>query len=891
MFSRISSVLQNAGMFNAIPAHKIDQLHLEEPRSLLGRVQKFAMLRFWYTSFFIASAFDLFSTFAISARHAIGAAAQDEGQQDRHLASFKFYARLFSKNALVFMTMPIVAPAVYLGIASPGAVTVRFLKEKPNKGVYAGGNLYHAQEATIVEPDDIDELKKIILKARQEKVKIIPVGAGRSQGKQFLPNGKGIVIDLSRFNTIEINSKKKTAKVGAGVRWVDLQMRADQHKLAIQVMQASNVFSVGGSIGTNVHGWKHTMGTLSNTILSMDIINAQGELQTLTPQDDLFHAVTGGHGLVGIVVNVKLQLTDNELLFERAKEVPISEYSNYFYEQVLPSDEIRMHLYRLSLDPKNLLARGMAVSYVKKEGSVPCKTPNLSAERDHGNRNERILLDAAREFDSLRRKWWDGEVNRLLDNTSPAETTNAIMRPAINAMFTSGDHKAEWLQEFFLPGDQLEAYLAFLGPLLMENKVVLFNASVRFVKANVHPDREKTSPLAYAPGVDRFAIVLCWHQSLEYHEVIRAQKWIRLAQHTAIEMGGTYYLPYQHFSSLSDFQQGYPNAHKLLAIKKDVDPDNLFDSGFFEKYMTNHPVENYIQAIMKDNASKDAFAGFLDKVLQRVDSKKFYALMDDILKYTDTRQEIYVELRKRLPEIMPGSINSMSRILSSLSTIKADLSQQANFLLADVQEINGLVEIGYPGRFIPDFRKNFKVTGKTVVVLEQLSMTDYIQTGYPAPYDEFHKFDYNNPNLAGLVDDSADVITCYVGLHHFPIDKLDAFLKDVRRVLHPAGRFLLMDHDVVDVKSLHHAKAAHTFFNAVYDVSVEEEMKETRHFHSINYWRKCLAKHGLEYHVVGADVPMIRDKDPSRNRMVCFKKGAMNSPVPVVVESSRALRV
>jgi SAM-dependent methyltransferase len=222
---------------------------------------------------------------------------------------------------------------------------------------------------------------------------------------------------------------------------------------------------------------------------------------------------------------------------------------------------------------------------------------------------------------------------------------------------------------------------------------------------------------------------------------------------------------------------------------------------------------------------------------------------------------------------MPSVIHSGQRIFRSLSAIKNDLGTQAKILLPDVKEIDGLVEIGYPGRFVEGFQKQFHVTGKITVVLEGTSVTDYIQTNFRKPYHVYHQLDYANPNLKELPEDSADVITCYVGLHHFPEHTVKNFLHDVRRVLRPEGHFLLVDHDVVDKKSLHYAQGAHTIFNVMGGVSKKEEMGEIRNFQPMSYWQNLLEEVGFQSTRQSHDQVLIRQGDPSRNRMMCFVNG------------------
>lgn len=859
---RLYNKLPPLGHFTSIPAAMIDRAYLAEPSGFLHQLWLHTKIRFIYAVVFLPLAFvDMVTSFAASVYHVVGSLFRTDGVQDGLLKRQKKFATFFSKNFYALLSAPI-------GLVNPKLVAFYFTPDRlVEKGVVSGGGYYRHESTLVIEPNTVNQVRRAITSAAKTGKKVVVVGAGRSQGKQFIPADKKntLAIDLKHLDAIEINVKKKTATIGAGVRWSDVQIAANKHKLALQVMQASNVFSAGGSVGTNIHGWNIHAGVLSNTILSMDVVKPNGELVTVTPQDKLFHHVTGGLGLFGVVVSMTIQLTNNELLTEKGKEVALNDYPTYFMQQVITNPKIRMHLYRLSLEPNNLLATGVAVDYVKEGKQKPTHTPELTQEERYGTRTNRVLVNLARRFDLIRKWYWQGERKRVL-GVNPPLTTNAIMQPPINAMFNPSVSEAEWLQEYFLPAETLPAFTRALGKLLMENKVVLLNASVRFVKQNPH------SPFSYSHDGDRFAVVLCFNQSLQEKNVIKARKWLREAQELALQHRGAYYLPYQEVSTPEQFHRSYPHAAEAFEYKRELDPHNVLVTGFYKKYSPKPNVANYFQAIMRNEETKKQFAGFLEVVLQRVDTNKFYALLEDIMKYNDSHEEIYHELCRRLPEILPGAIGSLRRILNSLAVIKEDLAAQAKLLLGDVKEINGLVEIGYPGRFVGGFKKQYIVKGKVIAVDERQSLSDYIQTGFPRPYDEFQPFDYRHPHLSKLASASADVITCYVGLHHFPKDKLDAFLNDVRRVLRPGGHFLLVDHDIQDEVSLSMAYMAHMIFNAVTGASLQEEMTEIRNFQPMTHWRDRLAKAGLGYAVVGPDVQMIRKGDPSRNRMVCFEK-------------------
>ncbi len=96
----------------------------------------------------------------------------------------------------------------------------------------------------------------------------------------------------------------------------------------------------------NCHGWDHRAGTLGETIRSITIVDADGELKTLKPDDELFRCVVGGFGGFGVIVEVEIELAPNDFLTEWGEQLPPKEYLSYFRNKVQTDDDIAMHLYR-----------------------------------------------------------------------------------------------------------------------------------------------------------------------------------------------------------------------------------------------------------------------------------------------------------------------------------------------------------------------------------------------------------------------------------------------------------------------------------------------------------------------------------------------------------------
>ncbi len=918
------ALIPPVGRFSERPAQWVDDIYISDPKSTSGKVKNFVFSRLVANVLFpLFAAVDVVSSLVLASANFIGFLFTADKTQKYFLNNMQEYASLFSKNILALL-----ATVLTIGLWSPKLTTLTFIPDKDKNGtVSSTGKLYKDKVERLV-PNTEAELIAEIQKAGREEYCLSVVGAGRSQGKQYMPAVKktedgqthvGKVIDLSCFKTVKIDTQSETATVGAGATWADIQMLADKYGLALKVMQASNVFTVGGSLGTDIHGWDHKTGVLANTILSLTYIAADGlkhkierkegsgfihtiydpsdangervQSREELADDPAFHHIIGGFGQFGVVTEVKLKLTKNEKLHEVGVKVAPSAYVEHFHEEVETNPKVAMHLYRLSLDPKHMFEEGVSVDYQRWADCQQVQTEDLQQEGVKGSRFSRVLANFARHFGFLRRWYWQGERDRLLDPKTHQIplTTNEIMQPEINAMFNEADSEAEWLQEFFLPGEQLGDFLKALAKILMDNNVALLNGTVRFVK------KHDKNPLSYALDGDKFAVVLCFNQSLLEADVRKARKWIREAQALTTRMQGTFYLPYQQVASPAIFDKSYPQAEAFRRYKKEVDPQGIFTSGLYQQYIAPKPDEhNHYRAIF-DNPDlekrarlRKAFRGFINNVFMQVDCDKLYDLIDDILKYCDSNAEIYRELKKRVPEeIGYGAITKIRQILKSLDTIKHDLTAQAVASLPPGLKYNGLVEIGYPGRFVKSFKEQLDITGTITAVHEAQSITDHIQVGAIRPNDKFVPLDYSAPKLQSIDRKSADIVTCFVGLHHFTPKALDSFLKQVRGILRDGGHFLLVDHDARSQDEVDMAAMAHSIFNAVTGVSEEDEASEVRHFKPMSEWVQILAKYGLEVDMVGPDIEQIRKGDPSRNRMLSFKKGPLPQKDEIVVRTKR----
>ena len=179
--------------------------------------------------------------------------------------------------------------------------------------------------ARVVPASDPDAVRRALADARRDPARrgLIARGLGRSYGDPA-QNAGGTVLDMTTLNRMHSIDRDATADYGvavvdAGVSLDQLLRTAVRLGLWLPVMPGTRQVTVGGAIGFDVHGKNHhTAGSFGNHVLSLDLLTADGDIRTLTPDaddHDLFWATVGGMGLTGIVLRATLALRKVETAY------------------------------------------------------------------------------------------------------------------------------------------------------------------------------------------------------------------------------------------------------------------------------------------------------------------------------------------------------------------------------------------------------------------------------------------------------------------------------------------------------------------------------------------------------------------------------------------------
>jgi len=413
------------------------------------------------------------------------------------------------------------------------------------------------------------------LKNLPENTKITISGTRHSQGGHIVyPNG--IVLDMTNYNKIvSISPKNKLVSVQSGATWSIVQKEANKHGLAVKVMQSSNIFSVGGSLSANVHGRDPRFGPLIETVRSIKVALANGDVVTASRSinSDLFFSAIGGYGLLGVILEAEIELTENMRLEKETNKVTVNEYA---IELRNNTNELSLHYGRCSFVPgKTFLTECYSTNLMASESTHTIS--DLKPERNI--KRDALVFGASRKSDLGKAARWKLQ-KELLDK--PGKKTvvdrNPAMQPAVSFLAYNSPRDTDILQEYFVPVETFPLFFKELKQELEKYEVNLLSITLRYLKEN------QESYLTYATD-NMIAVVLYVNIELTDQSIQSTREWTRKIVDLSLKNRGTYYLTYQRFPALAQFETAYPRWKEFMEVKCKYDPNEVFFNKFYEHYL------------------------------------------------------------------------------------------------------------------------------------------------------------------------------------------------------------------------------------------------------------------------------------------------------------------
>ena len=162
----------------------------------------------------------------------------------------------------------------------------------------------------VVEANNVEDVIAAVQHANREGWRIGMCSGGHSWAQNHIREG-GMMLNLSRLNTIEVDATKMSAIVGPGCLAGELNLAVAKHRLFFPTAHAWTV-GMGGFLLQAGFGWNSPqVGVGCENVTGIDVVLADGTLvhASETENADLFWSARGaGPGFFGIVVRFHLKL-------------------------------------------------------------------------------------------------------------------------------------------------------------------------------------------------------------------------------------------------------------------------------------------------------------------------------------------------------------------------------------------------------------------------------------------------------------------------------------------------------------------------------------------------------------------------------------------------------
>lgn len=428
------------------------------------------------------------------------------------------------------------------------------------------------------EAEVIARLRKELKQAASAKRPVCVSAARHSMGGQSLPrHGHAITLDL---DICEADRAKKTFRTHAGTRWHQVIEHLDKIGFSPAVMQSNSDFGVASTFSVNAHGWPVPYGPFGATVRSLRLMLADGTIVTCSRAEnsELFGLVMGGYGLVGIILDLEVDMVENLWLRPTYERMPASEFATKFYASTRDPG-IRMMYGRLNVAKQTFFSEALIASY-RIEPAPESGLP--AADRGGG-----LFSDISRELYRAQTGWevmkqlrWFAEAVAVPSLASGLATRNDLMNEPVANLQSRDRGRTDILHEYFVAPERFNEFLEGCRQIIPKAHAQFLNVTLRYVA------QDDTSVLSFAK-TDRIAAVMSFSQVMTPEGEADMIRTTEALIEMAGGLGGSFYLPYRLHARPDQIDAIYPRVAHFIERKRHYDPGLLFRNVMWDTYFAS----------------------------------------------------------------------------------------------------------------------------------------------------------------------------------------------------------------------------------------------------------------------------------------------------------------
>lgn len=407
--------------------------------------------------------------------------------------------------------------------------------------------------------------------AALDRTGTIARGLGRSYGDCAI-NGNGQVVGttgMDRFLGFDEVTGALSCEAGVSLESI-IEIFAPRGWFPM-ITPGTKFVTVAGCIANDIHGKAHhAQGCFSTCVESMTILLASGEVVTTSRSQnvDLFWAMFGGMGLLGIVLTATIRLRRIETTFFRQKSICVKNL-----EEMLAALDEHDHIFPYSVATLDVMATGSklgrGVLTVGDHASLKDLPPRLASKPLLTSGLPKLTVPfELPEFtlNPLSIRLVNAVIQRIQASGAPFGHYETFFYPL--------DKIAEWNRGYGRRGfTQYQFVIPFENGLEQMRKiltVILASRELPFLNVLKRLGKESGGVLSFPREGYTFAIDFPIREN--------TPALLRRLDQMVIDAGGRIYLGKDSYTDAVTFHTMYPEVEGWLKTKAKYDPQGVFTS-------------------------------------------------------------------------------------------------------------------------------------------------------------------------------------------------------------------------------------------------------------------------------------------------------------------------
>jgi len=195
--------------------------------------------------------------------------------------------------------------------------------------------------AAVVMAESDADVAHAVWFARWHGIRVAPQGTGHGS-VPLEPLEGAMLLRTVRMRGARIDPITRTARAEAGALWQDVTLPAGRHGLAALAGSSPNVGVTGYTLGGGIGWLARRYGLAANSVTAAELVTPDGRLLTANAdhEPDLFWAVRGGGGSVGVVTALQMRLYPVRELYAGALFFPIQRAAQVLHAWRAWTDEV-----------------------------------------------------------------------------------------------------------------------------------------------------------------------------------------------------------------------------------------------------------------------------------------------------------------------------------------------------------------------------------------------------------------------------------------------------------------------------------------------------------------------------------------------------------------------